>query len=223
MRDESNPTLQNLVTAKNVGKILTSRHGCSDDCHSEYRRQQVTCLCAAAQDGDQIWIKVVNTDAPRPGLTRVGADYELWLFGHLHPYEDTFSVHDLQARPGPPVSKRQFGRCDALGGGTDPDHQIDQRSLVVDLVTMLSIVERVRTIRPIHFRHAISSLEEIWNHKRADVQAIRCLRMSPNHNRPFLVEDRGMLGPNRKIALRAAQTTRPEINRTTGRLGLRGF
>src|ERR1700745_1425736 len=45
--------------------------------------------------------------------------------------------------------------------------------------------------------------------------------MSPNCDGPSWIEDRHMLGPNRKIALCAAQATRPEINRTAGRLGLR--
>ena len=35
MRGESNPTLQNLVTAKNIWKIFTCRHFCADDSHSE--------------------------------------------------------------------------------------------------------------------------------------------------------------------------------------------
>src|SRR5215472_8026957 len=88
---------------------------------------------------------------------------------------------------------------------------------------MLCVVERIRSARPIHLRHAISALEEIWNHKRAKIQSIRCLRMSPNHGSPFWIEDSYVLGTNWKIALGSTQTAWAEINRTACRLRLRRF
>jgi hypothetical protein len=48
VRDKPNHVFQNLMAAKNVGKIFTSRRFCSDYAHSEYGLQQATSLGAPA-------------------------------------------------------------------------------------------------------------------------------------------------------------------------------
>src|SRR5215471_6880914 len=76
-------------------------------------------------------------------------------------------------------------------------------SLIAQAVPMFTIVERVRSIRPVHLRHPIFALEEVWQCQRAKVQAIGCLWMPPNEDRPFGVQDRYMLGFDRQCTLRA--------------------
>src|SRR5215467_7504355 len=83
---------------------------------------------------------------------------------------------------------------------------------------MFTIVERVRSIRPVHLRYPIFALEEVWQCQRAKVQAIGCLWMPPNENRPFGVQDRYMLGFDRQCTLRATQAAWPEINPASRRL-----
>src|SRR3974377_1237997 len=87
---------------------------------------------------------------------------------------------------------------------------------------MLAIVEWIWTVWPIHFRHTISALEEIRRRQAADIQAIPRLWVTVNFNRPFWIEECEMFGDDRKETLCAPQTTRPKIDVTTGRLGLRG-
>jgi hypothetical protein len=103
MRDESNPTLQNLVTAKNVWKIFTLWGSCSDDSYSEYGPQKMTCLCASAQGGEQVWTNLINIDAPRPLLTRVGVEHQLWLRTHLRAHDVSFFDGRLQSEGERPI------------------------------------------------------------------------------------------------------------------------
>jgi hypothetical protein len=51
------------MAAKNVWNIFTSGHSCVDDSHSEYGLQQTASFRVLAQGRDQIWMKVMDTNA----------------------------------------------------------------------------------------------------------------------------------------------------------------
>src|ERR1700751_4667481 len=56
---------------------------------------------------------------------------------------------------------------------------------IVDLVAMLPISERVRSIWPVHFRHAIFAFEEVRQCQRTEVQAVGRPWVPPSYDRPF--------------------------------------
>src|ERR1700733_11690273 len=87
---------------------------------------------------------------------------------------------------------------------------------------MLSVVEWIRAVWPIHLRHAVSAFEEIRRRQTADIQAIAGLWVTVNLNRPFCIEEREMFGVDREKSLRAPETARSEIDRTTRQLRLGG-
>jgi hypothetical protein len=160
MRDESNPTFHNSIASKNIRKIFV----CSGHSHSEYRLQQLTRLRMPVKEFDQIWIKVANTDTGRPDPTRIVVNQQCWLEIHFRAHELSWfsaSRQGLIRNTSAMVSMRNKCRQPA-----------DKRLCVVDLVAMLSILERIGAIRPIHFRHAKSAIEEVRNHERTDVQSI---------------------------------------------------
>src|ERR1700758_5584016 len=88
---------------------------------------------------------------------------------------------------------------------------------------MLPVLKGVGATRPIHLRHTESAIEKVRHHQRTQVHPIGRLWVSPYDNGPSWVEDRHMLGPYRKIALRATQAARSEINWTAGLLCRRSF
>jgi hypothetical protein len=66
----------------------------------------------------------------------------------------------------------QFHRLshhNAPGDEADPYRLQMLGSHMVDLVTVEPILERVGTIRPIHFRHAEATVEEVRDHHSAEI------------------------------------------------------
>ena len=84
--------------------------------------------------------------------------------------------------------------------------------LIAEFVPMAAVVKRVGTIWPVHFGHTVFAFEEVWQRQRTKIQAIGCLWMAPNQNRPFAVENRYMLGFDRQRTLRATQASWSEID-----------
>lgn len=66
--------------------------------------------------------------------------------------------------------------------------------LIAEFVPMVAVIERVGTIRPVHFGHAVFAFEEVWQRHRTEIQAISCLWMPPNENGPLGIQNRYMLG-----------------------------
>src|SRR5271155_4720363 len=86
---------------------------------------------------------------------------------------------------------------------------------------MLTIMERVRTIRPVHFGHAISAFEKVWERQRAEVQAIGCFWMPPNQDRPPGIQNCYMFGFDRQGTLCATEAAWSEVNSAASRLSRR--
>src|SRR5579862_5686538 len=83
---------------------------------------------------------------------------------------------------------------------------------------MFTVMERVWTIWPVHFGHAILAFEEVWERQRTQIQAIGCSWMPPNQYRPLGIKNRYMFSFNGQGALCATEAAWSEINSSTSRL-----
>jgi len=86
VRDKSNSAFQNMMVTKNVGEILVPLYFRFGDSHPEYGLQQTSRLWVRPKQGDQISIKVANTNTP-PELTHTVVDHQCWLASHVGPYQ----------------------------------------------------------------------------------------------------------------------------------------